>query len=275
MVSLAAFLLVNISCSNLTISDIGKGAGLLAKASHKFTEEEEYYIGRAVAANVLSKYTLYKNVRATAYLNKVGNYLVINSNRPQIFNGYHFALLNTREINAWTTPGGVIFITRGLFNLTENEDELAAVIAHEIAHCVVKDPLKAIKSNRLQKFGAFVAGRTIKDQLGSSEVINILNGCVVDITGTLLVRGYSRKIERKADLMALSILRRAGYNANSLRTVLKRLLKFQKDRKDIFSTHPRTGKRLEIINAELKNKKFRKIPRIRVTRFKRIKALIK
>ncbi len=75
----------------------------------------------------------------------LGQSLVIFSDRPETFGGYHFLLLDSNEINAFAAPGGLILVTRGMLQCCANEDELAAVLAHEIAHVEKKHGLTAIK----------------------------------------------------------------------------------------------------------------------------------
>ncbi len=163
-----------------------KAVTLVSGATHQINEEEEYYIGRAVAANILSQYPLWKNADATHYLNLIGKALVLRSARPEIFGGYHFSLLDTPEANAFSAPGGIIFLTRGIVDLAGNEDELAAILAHEIQHIVAKDPLKAIKSQRMKTLGTFAAG----EAMGSgNQVFGIFQDSVLDISGTLLQKG--------------------------------------------------------------------------------------
>ncbi|HHF43560.1 MAG TPA: peptidase M48, partial [Candidatus Aminicenantes bacterium] len=90
------------------------------------TEEEEYYIGRSVAATILATYPALNNSRLTRYVNRVGQAVGVYSDRPEIFAGYHFLVLDSNEINAMAAPGGFIFITKGLLRLCRNEDMLAA-----------------------------------------------------------------------------------------------------------------------------------------------------
>ncbi|HBG36499.1 MAG TPA: peptidase M48, partial [Treponema sp.] len=111
----------------------GIDAGMaIAKAAEPITPEQEYYIGRSVAATLLQSYDLADEVKLTAYLNKICMALVIHSERPELYNGYHVSILDSDQINAFATSGGHILITRGLLSCAENEDALASVIAHEI-----------------------------------------------------------------------------------------------------------------------------------------------
>ena len=74
------------------------------------------------------------NAQANDYLNLLGQALALASDRPETFGGYHFLVLDSDEINAFATPGGLIFVTRGMLRCCRNEDAVAAVLAHEIAH---------------------------------------------------------------------------------------------------------------------------------------------
>jgi predicted Zn-dependent protease len=109
-----------------------KGVTKATEAARPINDSEEYYVGRAVAARLLSKYPLCQNVKLTAYVNEVGEAVARKSSRPRTFRGYHFAVLETPEVNAFACPGGTIFITKGLVQTCDNEDQLAAVLAHEV-----------------------------------------------------------------------------------------------------------------------------------------------
>jgi predicted Zn-dependent protease len=226
-----------------------KAVTLVSGAAHQITEEEEYYIGRAVAANILSQYPLWKNSDVTRYLNLIGKALVLRSARPEIFGGYHFSLLDTPEANAFSAPGGIIFLTRGIVNLAGNEDELAAILAHEIQHVVTKDPLKAIKSQRMKSLGTFAAGEAIGS---GNEVLGIFQDSVLDISGTLLQKGYSRGQEKSADLGALELMAATGYDPGALLTMLEKVKTIEKKKAKVFSAHPSAAKRIAYVSASVK-----------------------
>jgi len=114
------------------------------------TPEDEYYLGKAVAANILAVYKPYTIIpKLTNYLNLICQALVINSNQPAIRNGYHVMLLDSRELNAFSTAGGHIFITKGLIDIVPSEDAIAGIIAHELAHVMLKHSLKIINDMKI------------------------------------------------------------------------------------------------------------------------------
>ena len=110
----------------------------ISKATEEITPENEYYIGRSVAANLLTNYKTYSSPRLEAYLNKICQVLVMNSDNPDSYNGYHVKILDSSEVNAFSTSGGHILITTGLIECAKSEDGLAAVVAHEIGHIHLK-----------------------------------------------------------------------------------------------------------------------------------------
>jgi predicted Zn-dependent protease len=212
------------------------------------TDEEEYYVGRAVAATILGQYRLYTNDRLTSYVNTVGRAVALASDRPFTYGGYHFAILDTEEVNALSCPGGIVFITRGMLQKTKNEDELAAVLAHEVAHVNHKDGLAAIQKSRWVEVVS-ILGSGAATKLGGAQIgqlVSLFQGSVDDVMKTLLVNGYSREQESAADLSALPFLHRVGYNPYALADFQERLAKQQAggSSRGISTTHPGMSERV-------------------------------
>ena len=235
-----------------TAAAISKAGVSIEKAFERITPEQEYYIGRAVGANVLSMYRLQTNMPAmTDYANKICNALIINSVRPEIFNGYHVGILDSDEINAFATPGGHILITRGLINCATSEDTLAAVIAHEVSHIQLEHGLKAIKSSRATQAAMdtlnSAAGAVTGVQL--EQITQSFGVSVNEIVNTMVTNGYSQKQEYDADSMAMALLSLAGYRPSSLIDMLRVLEKEQPGRGGGFNkTHPTPARRITNAN---------------------------
>jgi predicted Zn-dependent protease len=211
--------------SNSQADSITRSTKAIGKTQQELTPEQEYYIGRAVAAKVFQTYQPLDRPQANAYLNLLGQSLVVFSNRPETFGGYHFLLLDSDEVNAFAAPGGLILVTRGMLRCCENEDELAAVLAHEICHVEMKHGLQAIKQGRLTEALTVVAAESAK-QMGSEELASLtrdFEASVSDVVMTLTTSGYSREQERIADTGAVRILRRAGYPEAAMITMLQRM----------------------------------------------------
>jgi predicted Zn-dependent protease len=242
-----------IGCSQVDIGTIGQIAQETFSAAKPLSDEEEYYVGRAVAARILSTYPLLENRKLTEYVNSVGEAVALHSDRPVTYGGYHFAILNSGEINAFSCPGGIIFITKGTINTVRNEDELAAVLAHEVAHVNHRDGVSAIQKARLTQvatlIGAQVAQSYTPAQL--SQLVGAFEGSIDDVFKTLVVNGYSRSQEYNADESALSYLSRTGYNPSALEDFLERLVsQGQSSGGGIMKTHPATVDRIERLKRE-------------------------
>lgn len=229
-------------------------ADVLRSTFADITEEEEYYIGRATAALILGKYKPTKNPALTGYINTLGTTIAYSSDRPETFGGYHFAVLDTDEVNAMAAPGGFIFVTRGLITRCADEETLAAILAHEIGHVAERHGLQSIKKSRL--IDAFkLIGTEASRQFDSEElakVTGLFEGVLGDVVATLVERGYDRKFEYEADKLALSFAVRTGYSPDGL----ARFLAGMEANKPAglaagwFKTHPSAADRLTRVKAE-------------------------
>jgi len=239
------------------VKSILRGAKALQKTWQDLTPEQEYYIGRAVAAQVFQTYRPLDRPPANAYLNLLGQSLAIFSNRPETFGGYHFLLLDSDEINAFAAPGGLILVTRGMVRCCENEDELAAVVAHEICHVEKKHGLSAIKQGRLTEAFSIIAAESAK-QAGNDQLAALtreFEGSVGDVVKTLTTSGYSQAQERDADAAAVQLLRRAGYPANAMITMLQRMDKRLAGARGLgfAKTHPSARSRADALRKTIKD----------------------
>lgn len=219
----------------------------LERTFEDLTPEQEYFIGRTVSARILDAYSVYENPAATRYVNLLGQALALVSDKPETFGGYRFLILDSEEINAFAAPGGFIFVSRGMLRLCRTEDELAAVLAHEIGHVQHAHGLRAIRSARWAS--AVALGLTEAGRAWGSEEIRQLTqafeGAIDDVTSTLMVNGYSRRLEREADEAAVIILRRLGYDPQALITMLVYMEKdLEPGGLDFARTHPPPAARI-------------------------------
>lgn len=217
------------------------------RAARAMTEQEEHFLGRAVAATILGQYRLYRDDRLTRYLNEAGQSLALASDRPFTFGGYRFAVLDTEEVNALACPGGTILITRGMLRRAQNEEELAAILAHEISHVSNRDGLKAIQQARWMEVVTLLGSEAARKAGGAdmAKLVSLFEGSVQDVVKTLTVSGYSREQEGNADRSALALLQRFGYDPNGLPDFLRKLGREQTGggKAGMFKTHPGMGDR--------------------------------
>jgi len=220
---------------------IVRSAQAVEKTFQDITPEQEYYIGRSVAATVLATYKPFDMEAANAYLNLLGQTVAQFSAKPEVFGGYHFLLLDTDEVNAFAAPGGLILISRGMVRCCKSEDELAAVLAHEVSHVNNQHGLKAIRKGRLTS-ALTTLGSAAGQTLGGAQLAEVtaaFEGSISDITSTMMNNGYARTTEFEADKGAVQIMQRLGYNPAALITMLEQMQKQLKPGgHDFAKTHP-------------------------------------
>ena len=230
------------------LDKVDKVAKVVRNTFADITEEEEFYIGRSVAALILSNYNVYNNEPLNRYVNTLGNALAAFSSRPEIYGGYHFLVLDSAEVNAMAAPGGFIFITRGLLRECQDEEMLAAVLAHEIGHVAGKHGLQSIKKSRLvdafKLLGTEVAKKYTPAEL--SELTKVFESTLGDVVGSLVERGYDRKFEYEADGLSVKFGLATGYNPQGLADFLTNLKARETKDKGLgwFKTHPAPKDRL-------------------------------
>lgn len=222
----------------------------VANAAQDITPQQEYFIGRAVAADLLQRYPLLDNENATRYVNLVGQSVALYSDAAP-FEGFRFAILDTQAINAFAAPGAYIFITTGMLRHVQSEDELAAVLAHEISHIQHRHAIGAIKSQRWTD-AARAAGEEAASQAGGRDAQALRQAfgeSVGDITQLLILKGYSRDQELSADRTAVTLLQRSGYDPAAMTRVLSRLQAVTQERSslDLARSHPGAGDRVKAL----------------------------
>jgi predicted Zn-dependent protease len=172
--------------------------------------DKEREIGREVAATVLGRWHALNDPALTEYVTTVGTIVAQQSPRwgevP-----FRFAVLDTDDINAFATPGGYIFVTRGALNAMESEAELAGVLAHEVGHVDQKHVLSQIQKMNM------VTGATSEADLAGP----IMNEVIGRLT-SLLFMGVGREAELESDSIGQVYAARAGYRPDGLITFLRR-----------------------------------------------------
>jgi predicted Zn-dependent protease len=259
----------------------------------KLNESQEYFMGRAVAALAIEKDQLYTDDGALErYVAMIGFSVAFESDRPETFKGYTFGVLNVDEPNAFCAPSGFIFVTKGLLKLARNEDELAGVLAHEIAHIGMRHPEIAAqaasdKEGLSEYAGAFQTGMSILGGIagyrGDSGVASMaqmaseaapLMGKAAQGLHESFRNGYSRDEEFAADAKAVEFMSRPGvrYSPEAYREFIGRL----PSKGGAYGTHPDLAGRVQAIDEAIQ-KTGLKIPvdPARTERFKAATAGLK
>lgn len=240
-----------------------------AKHYSDLSEQEEYYLGRSTAAHLFADHPREADAEAlTGYVARIGTTLAAASSRPETFLGYRFAVVRSDEVNAFSAPGGFIFVTTGTIRSARNEDELAGVIAHEIAHVAERHALQVISDAHL-KAGALTITRGVGEaaaaRRGSHElgpVAKFAEGLIGDIVEATKA-GFGRKKEAEADRIAVEMMAAAGYDPTAFAEFLSRMQEHEK-RGGWFSTnrslHPPVAERVSDVRTRCARSGWKAVP---------------
>ena len=162
------------------------------------SEEGEINKAKQVHPMLLQQFGgVYDDAELQAYVNEVGQRAAKASHRPEL--QYYFTVLDSEDINAFTTGGGYVYITRGIMNYLNSEAELAAVLGHEIGHVTARHPVRQQTQSTLAGIGAAAVGVFT----GSGDLAGLAN-----YAGAALIRGYGRDQELEADRLGRGVPRR-------------------------------------------------------------------
>lgn len=223
----------------------------LAKSVQQATkttgEPEEIEIGHGIAANLLGASPLLPNNKVQQYVNQVGRWLSLHTERPDL--PWQFGVLESSDVNAFATPGGTIFITNGLLQRLNNESELAGVLAHEMVHVLRKHHLAALQKAARMDIASELAGEALKGKADSAVLDKAIKA------GTeVYARGLDKDDEFEADRMGIVIATRAGYDPYGLPAVLQMLDAMNVQDSSLalmFKTHPAPHDRLSLLDKEM------------------------
>lgn len=233
------------------LDKIGSVIGNVQKSSQEIDEKEEIRLGEEMAANLLGAAPLMKDGNAQKYVNQVGRWLALQTERPGL--PWHFGVLDTADVNAFAAPGGYVFITRGLLRQMHNEAQLAGVLAHEIAHVLQKHHLHAIQKSAQTGVLADVLSIAAQQEGRNSAALQKL----VSAGTELYARGLDKDDEFEADRMGMVIAARAGYDPFALPMVLRTLEKVNPQDSSLalmFKTHPAPADRLRALDLAVQDR---------------------
>jgi beta-barrel assembly-enhancing protease len=224
--------------------------------SATFSMDEEFYLGKTVAATTIARLggrALPPEHPAARYLRDVGTALAFaaaelrsGDARPYPKKGYRFILVSSPQVNAVGMPGGFVAVTTGAMKAVRSEDELAAIMAHEIAHVQLGHAMAPVEKAREQEHMTNTA------LAGTDKVVHVFFGKVVTIgTDFVLDKGYGKEGELQADAFASQVLASVGYDPQALQRFLSRL-EGRAAEGGFFHRHPPAADRVAALAAQSK-----------------------
>jgi beta-barrel assembly-enhancing protease len=217
------------------------------------SERDELKLGTQLHREVTKKYNL--TDAGLDRVDRIGQRCARASLRPNML--YKFHVIQSREINGFSLPGGHVYITTALIRMA-NDDELASVLAHEVGHIVARHSLRTLKKS--QEYD------DIAKQLGeltgvAGDAARDLGVALGQIIGAGFLQFHTRDEEREADFLGVRTMPRAGFDPQGMVTMFQKLLRIEETHSDVlgslFSDHPDAQERIDNTRYEIARMKRR------------------
>ncbi len=225
------------------------------------SEEQEIILGEQVHRDVLKRYEVYRDAEIGDLVSRIGGELAAHSHRSNL--EYTFTVLDSPEVNAFATPGGYVYITRGIMAYMNNEEQLAGVLGHEIGHVTARHSVRQHSARTIGSAAAGLLGAAVATATGDRDTGQVVDQGLGQF-GRALVSGYGRAHELEADRLGAQYLAAVGYDPGMMLGVVgilkdQEAFELRRAREagrpprvyhGVFATHPRNDQRLrEVIRA--------------------------
>lgn len=225
-------------------------AGINRFQPNMYSVDQEIGMGKQMSKEVEKETPLIRHQRLTQLVQGIGQTLAEHAEDPEFkLYPYTFKVVDSSEVNAFSLPGGPVYVNLGLIELAENEDELAAVVAHEMGHVAARHATEQMTTVELSQLILMV---TLSAVGGGIPPIAMEGTRLGYILGVLR---YSRSMESEADHLGLKLMESAGYDPHAMVTMLQHI---QDERRAepvllerLMSSHPLPDERIQAVAAEL------------------------
>jgi beta-barrel assembly-enhancing protease len=209
---------------------------------------EELALGPEITGRILGARPLWNDTAAQRRVNLVGRWVASQTSRPDL--PWTFGVIDTPEVNAFAAPGGYILITRGLYELLSTDSELAAVLAHEITHCVQRDHYNVIHK---QEMADTAKERALSQVTTGNDTTagRYARRYAEEHGAAIMLTSLDREAEYRADQGAEVYLARAGMNPLALYSLLQKLTALGSESASLaqlYKTHPPVDSRVDRID---------------------------
>jgi predicted Zn-dependent protease len=221
-------------------------ATTVALPPNKYSPRDDVQIGMKAAADARRQLPMVRDAQVQRYVTRLGQRLtaVVPSRLRHPGFRYSFEVVNQRSINAFALPGGPMFVNRGVLEAARSEGQVAGVMAHELAHVVLRHgTAQATKGQKFQ-LGA-MAGQILGSIVGGTAGSVIAQGSNIGLS-TYFMK-YSREYEKQADLLGAQLMARAGYDPREMAAMFRTM---QSGGPEWLSDHPNPGNRSTYITQE-------------------------
>lgn len=203
---------------------------------------DEVAIGKQMAQEVESKEAVLNDAVVQSYVSQVGNKVAQASDRKDL--AWHFKVIRNKEVNAFSLPGGYVYLYTGLLKNMGSEAELAGALGHEIGHVVARHAVKQMQTTY---------GMDVLMQIAGVQQMSNAAQAAIQMGSVLALQGYSREDEFEADYDGTYYEYMAGYNPTGMKNLLTRLKSLETQDpgglEKLLATHPPTTDRIIQVNS--------------------------
>jgi beta-barrel assembly-enhancing protease len=214
--------------------------------------EEEIEIGRAANEQARKQMPEFKDSTVTRYVRDIGKRLVRAA--PGAKYPYSFVVADLPEINAFSLPGGPVWINRGVLSRAANESQVASVLAHEVAHIAMRHGADRLTQGMVARWGLGLLGAL----LGNTGGAGTAQAAASMLTGGVFLK-FNRAEEREADEVGMTILTRSGWSGRGMVELFQMLAREAKrdgsSMNAFLSSHPSPQDRIDNLSTQMKRYK--------------------
>lgn len=214
-----------------------------------FSKEQDVAMGREFAQQVEQQFQIVQNRELTDYVNRIGQRLVKQGGLEEY--PYVFKVVNEPSINAFALPGGPMYVHAGLIKAADNEAQIAGVLAHELAHVVLRHGTQQASKSQLIQLPAMIGGAVLGGSLAGQ-----LAQLGIGLGANSVLLKFSRGAESDADLLGAHTMAKAGYNPIEMARFFEKLEAEMGGKSggrmaQFMSDHPNPGNRVKSIEEQL------------------------
>jgi len=213
-----------------------------------FSKQQDIQIGQQAARQVHLQYGEVHDAALQEYIRRVGERLAATPEARQSGFLFNFTLLNVQQVNAFALPGGPMFIFTGLFRATENEAQLAGVMAHEMSHVILRHGTHEASKAKSVNLLVELAGALARNTTAAGQMANMGLG----LGANSFILHFSREAESEADLLGSHLMAESGYNPIEMARFFETLNTLTNQGPQFLSDHPTPGNRERAIETEIR-----------------------
>jgi predicted Zn-dependent protease len=211
------------------------------------SQQQEVQMGVEYAQQINAQLPIVQDPELNRYINVLGDSIARLTSRANL--DWHFFIVDAKDVNAFAVPGGFVYVNRGLIERTDQMDEVAGVLGHEIGHVVRRHTVKQMEKAQGANVGVTLA--CILTSICNSQVA----GAAINIAGGAVFARFSRQDEAEADQEGFNNVVRAGISPVGMVTMFQKLIAERKSRPSSvaawFRTHPLEEDRVVAIQARI------------------------